>query len=197
MDSRDCKHKFGAHAQFWGPEWQQWSATGRQSCQCRQSPTWVGNTEQSLELFMHLTDFEESTGTNLCPPRPITNMSAWPDPEQAAIAQRAVAHSCPLTEDPRQAFLSPGAQRCSAQWHGDGFTGEHYLTSDWAQTCSQWAAHRAVSLRQPLLHQTPTHWAGCKIHSAWEPCPISSQELKLCRSNLDSKLVWSTFESTK
>lgn len=57
---------------------------------------------------MRLTDFEESTGTNLWPPRPITNMSAWPDPEQAAIARRAEAHSCPLrTQDKHFYLLEP------------------------------------------------------------------------------------------
>lgn len=114
----------------------------------------VENTEQSPELFMHLTNLEKSTGTNLLPPRPTTDTMPWSDPEQAAIAQSTVAHGCSLTEDLRQAFLFPEAPRSPARWRGDGFTGEHYLTSDWIQTCSQTIAHRAVSV-SPSLPSNP------------------------------------------
>lgn len=63
------------------------------------------NTEQSLKLLMHLTNFEKSTGTNFLPPRPIPDTTPWPDPEQVAIARSTVAHGCSLTGDLRQAFL--------------------------------------------------------------------------------------------
>lgn len=119
----------------------------------------------------------------------------WPDPEQAAIAPSTADTAIPSlrTQDMHFHFL----ELWGFQHDGREMVLQVSTVSQvtgWMQTCPQ-PRSQPLSLCHPLFHQTPTHWGGHEIHSVWETCHTSSQELKLCRSNLDYKLDSSAFES--
>lgn len=117
------------------------------------------------------------------------------DPEQAAIAPSTEDTAVPSlrTQDMHFYFLElKGFQHDGREMVLQVSTVSQ--VTGWMQTCPQ-PRSQPLSLCHPLFHQTPTHWGGHEIHSVWETCHTSSQELKLCRSNLDSKLDSSAFES--
>lgn len=85
-------------------------------------------------------------------------------------------HSCSLTQDPRHAFLFPGAQRFSAWWQGDGFTGEHCVTSDWMDADLSPAPLTAPKSVSPSLPPNP-HTLG----RPWNPFSLGDLSYQLTR----------------